>query len=57
MCYFFLTPTCVVSALFCFSVDDIWFHVVPGLFFIHVYIPSITFGRCFVQDHYWTPIL
>ena len=43
--------------LFCFSVDGVWFHVVSGLFFVHVYNPSITFGCCFVQDYNWAAVL
>ena len=43
--------------LFCLSVDGIWFHVVSGLFLVHVYIPPIALDRCFVQDHYRTAVL
>ena len=43
--------------LFCFSVDGVWFHVVSGLFFVHVYNPSITFDCCFVQDYNWAAVL
>ena len=45
------------SAFVLFLADGVWFHVVPGLFSVHVYNPSIAFDCCYVQDYNWGAVL